>query len=142
MQPTLVVVLDNEASTVKAGIIAPGGHEEPLTEASIVTNAIVRQTKGEKKIFFDWDVRKTIWDELLYAKDGRRINTSETSLFNTEPFFNLLNIQDQYDQFVFKLKGFHSYYRCRPTSLLPYGTLFSSEASGRSRMQDDRRFRI
>ncbi|KAL5501343.1 ARP6_2 [Sanghuangporus vaninii] len=153
MQPTPVLVLDNGASTIKTGIVAPGGHEEPLAaDARIVTNAIVRQTKGEKKTYFghefdrcrdfsslhfrlpfergyltDWDAQKAIWDGLFYAKDGLKVNTSETSLIITEPYFNLPNIQDQYDQFVFEEYDFQSCYRCTPASLLQYGTLFSSE---------------
>ncbi|KAL5482894.1 ARP6_2 [Sanghuangporus weigelae] len=118
MQPTPVVVLD----TIKAGNVVPGGQEEPLAEARLKAATLI----------------PTIWDELFHAKDGLRVNTSDTSLLITEPYFNLLNIQDRYDQFVFKEYGFHSCYRWRPASLLPYGSLFSSEASGHSRTQDDR----
>jgi actin-related protein 6 len=30
----------------------------------------------------------------------------------TEPYFNLPNIQEVYDQFIFEEYGFKSYYRC------------------------------
>lgn len=57
----------------------------------------------------------------------------------TEPYFNLPNIQETYDQMVFEEWEFDSYYRCtrEPTastlklttaaSLIPYGGMFSNE---------------
>lgn len=69
----------------------------------------------------------------------------------TEPYFNLPNIQNVYDQFVFEEYEFHSYYRCTrkcqigscsaPTvrshiniwiaaSLIPHGDLFAREGYG------------
>jgi actin-related protein len=41
-----------------------------------------------------------------------QIDTNESSLLITEPYFNLPNIQDVYDQFVFEEYEFRSYYRC------------------------------
>lgn len=54
------------------------------------------------------------------------MNTAESSLLITEPYFNLPNIQDVYDQFVFEEYDFQSCYRCAPASLIPYGKLYSS----------------
>lgn len=39
-------------------------------------------------------------------------NPPDLSLLITEPYFNLPNIQDVYDQFVFEEYEFDSYYRC------------------------------
>ena len=41
-----------------------------------------------------------------------QINPLESGLVMTEPYFNLPNIQDQYDQLVFEEYEFASYYRC------------------------------
>ena len=38
-----------------------------------------------------------------------QIDTAETSLLITEPYFNLPNIQEVYDQFVFEEYEFQSY---------------------------------
>jgi len=65
-----------------------------------------------------------VWDG-LFSADALGINTSESHLLITEPYFNLPNVQDVYDQFVFEEYEFRSYYRCTPASLIPYGSLFS-----------------
>ncbi|KAI0819238.1 actin-like protein Arp6 [Trametes gibbosa] len=137
------VVLDNGASTIKAGIL--GIHnDQPL----IISNAVVR-SKGdsstyighelakcrdhtslrfrlpfEKGFLVDWDAQKAIWDGLF--SDFLRINTAEASLLITEPYFNLPNIQDVYDQFVFEEYEFQAYHRCTPASLVPHGLLLAS----------------
>ena len=41
-----------------------------------------------------------------------QINTRESSLLITEPYFNLPNIQEQYDQFIFEEYDFQSCFRC------------------------------
>ncbi|EJC98960.1 actin-like protein ARP6 [Fomitiporia mediterranea MF3/22] len=153
MHPTPIVVLDNGASTIKTNVVVADEVDIVLPEPRTVTNAIVRQTKGDKKIFFghefdrckdfatlhyrlpfergyltDWDAQKAIWDG-LFSSDCLKITTSEASLLITEPYFNLPNIQEQYDQFVFEEYEFQSYYRCTPASLIPYGSLFHDEAS-------------
>jgi len=55
------------------------------------------------------------------------VNAPESSLIITEPYFNLPNIRDIYDQFVFEEYEFHSYYRCTPAAMIPYGSLFAAE---------------
>ncbi|KAG6854285.1 hypothetical protein C0991_008533 [Blastosporella zonata] len=47
-----------------------------------------------------------------------------SSLLITEPYFNLPNLQEVYDQFVFEEYEFQSYHRCTPASLISYGSLF------------------
>lgn len=41
-----------------------------------------------------------------------QVNTTESTLLITEPYFNLPNIQETYDQFIFEEYEFESYYRC------------------------------
>ena len=107
----------------------------------------------------DWDAQKAIWDGMfspevlgvsfeelestlwLMARQYQ-INPTECSLLITEPYFNLPNIQDVYDQFMFEEYEFQSYYRCTrkclnryqtnlsvcalpAASVIPYGTLFA-----------------
>jgi actin-related protein len=40
-----------------------------------------------------------------------QVDPHDTSLMITEPYMNLPNIQEIYDQFVFEEYGFQSYYR-------------------------------
>lgn len=71
-----------------------------------------------------WDAEKPVWDR-IFSKEGLdvrhifcqskaddQIQPSETSLLVTEPYFNLPNIQETYDQMVFEEWEFQSYYRC------------------------------
>jgi len=51
-------------------------------------------------------------DSELQAYQRCQVNTAESSLILTEPYFNLPNIQEVYDQFVFEEYEFNSYYRC------------------------------
>ncbi|EIW59290.1 actin-like protein Arp6 [Trametes versicolor FP-101664 SS1] len=142
MNSSNTVLLDNGASTIKAGIL--GVHnDQPL----IIPNAVVR-SKGdnstyighelvkcrdftslrfrlpfEKGFLVDWDAQKAVWDGLF--SDVLRINTSEASLLITEPYFNLPNIQDVYDQFIFEEYEFKAYHKCTPASLVPHGRLLA-----------------
>ncbi|KAF5381186.1 hypothetical protein D9757_007897 [Collybiopsis confluens] len=138
-----LVILDNGASTIKAGTLS--SHED----AKLVPTAIVR-SKGDKATYFgheiarckdyaslhyrlpfekgyvvDWDAQKAIWDG-VFSDQVLGVNTSESSLILTEPYFNLPNIQQVYDQFIFEEYEFLSYHRCTPASLIPYGTLFEA----------------
>ena len=47
---------------------------------------------------------------------ARQINPPDTSLLVTEPYFNLPNIAETYDQMIFEEWEFASYYRCTRTS--------------------------
>ncbi|KAK7462277.1 Actin-related protein 6 [Stygiomarasmius scandens] len=79
----------------------------------------------EKGYIVDWDAQKAIWDG-VFSDQVLNVNTAESSLILTEPYFNLPNIQEVYDQFVFEEYEFNSYYRCTPASLIPFGTLFDT----------------
>ncbi|KAI0372330.1 actin-like protein Arp6 [Pilatotrama ljubarskyi] len=140
MNSLKTVVLDNGASTIKAGIL--GVHDDkPL----VIPNSVVR-SKGdnatyvghelakcrdftslrfrlpfEKGFLVDWDAQKAVWDGLFSSE----VDTSEASLLITEPYFNLPNIQDVYDQFVFEEYEFRAYHRCTPAALIPHGRLLA-----------------
>jgi actin-related protein 6 len=142
MNTPSIIVLDNGASTIKAGVMDSG------SEPRVISNAIVR-SKGDKMTYFghevercqdysslhyrlpfekgylvDWDAQKAVWDG-IFSPEVLGVNTCESALLITEPYFNLPNIQDVYDQFVFEEYEFQSYYRCTPTAMIPYGTLFA-----------------
>ncbi|KAF8886226.1 actin-related protein Arp6 [Gymnopilus junonius] len=137
-----VIVLDNGASAIKVGI----ARKDP--EPRIIPNAVVR-SKGDKMTYFgheiarckdysslhyrlpfekgylvDWDAQKAVWDG-IFSDEVLGVDTTQSSLLITEPYFNLPNIQDTYDQLIFEEYEFDSYYRCAPASLVPYGNLFS-----------------
>ncbi|KAF8887162.1 actin-related protein Arp6 [Infundibulicybe gibba] len=141
-----IVVLDNGASTIKAGLVISGQLEPDSTR--IIPNAVVR-SKGDKMTYFgheldrckdysslhyrlpmekgylvDWDAQKAVWDG-LFSEEVLDINTTESSLLITEPYFNLPNIQEIYDQFVFEEYEFQAYHRCTPASVIAYGGLFA-----------------
>ncbi|PFH51208.1 hypothetical protein AMATHDRAFT_75070 [Amanita thiersii Skay4041] len=147
MHPVSIVVLDNGASSVKAGLTGA-----PNPDPRIIPNAVIR-SKGDKATYFghefercrdysslhyrlpfekgflvDWDAQKAVWDG-IFSDEVLGIDTTNSSLLITEPYFNLPNIQDVYDQFVFEEYEFLSYYRCTPASLIPYGDLFSRPGS-------------
>ncbi|EGN93982.1 hypothetical protein SERLA73DRAFT_189133 [Serpula lacrymans var. lacrymans S7.3] len=149
MKPASIVVIDNGASTIKAGVASDAAKPE---EVRIIPNAIVR-SKGDKTTYFghelercrdysslhyrlpfekgylvDWDAQKAVWDG-IFSSQVLGVNTPENSLLITEPYFNLPNIQDVYDQFIFEEYEFHSYHRCTPASLIPHGQLFLSDTN-------------
>ena len=74
----------------------------------------------------NWDAEKIVWDR-LFAKDAldvrvhgptwllmltHKVEPTETSLLVTEPYFNLPNIAETYDQMIFEEWEFDSYFRC------------------------------
>ncbi|KAJ3822382.1 actin-like protein ARP6 [Lentinula raphanica] len=153
MPKTNVVVLDNGAGTIKAGIVPNDSTEEQSVK--LVPNAIVR-SKGDKATYFghqianckdysslhyrlpfekgfivDWDAQKAIWDG-IFSQEALGVDSTESSLILTEPYFNLPNIQEIYDQFVFEEYEFSSYHRCtqlivmKAASLIPHGKLLGS----------------
>ncbi|KAJ3574134.1 hypothetical protein NP233_g1962 [Leucocoprinus birnbaumii] len=133
------IVIDNGAHTIKAGV------QKGLPR--IIPNAVIR-SKGDKATYFghefercsdysslhyrlplekgyivDWDAQKAIWDG-IFSTEVFNVDTTEASLLLTEPYFNLPNVQDVYDQLVFEEYEFQSYFRCTSASLIPHGSLF------------------
>ncbi|THU92450.1 actin-like protein ARP6 [Dendrothele bispora CBS 962.96] len=144
-----IVILDNGAFSIKTGTTSSKTSKKNTNHPRVIPNAIVR-SKGDKTTYFgheiencrdysslhyrlpfekgyivDWDAQKAIWDG-VFSDQILNINTTESSLILTEPYFNLPNIQEVYDQFVFEEYEFSSYHRCTPASLIPYGTLFNT----------------
>ncbi|KAF7791485.1 hypothetical protein EIP86_002501 [Pleurotus ostreatoroseus] len=138
-----VVVVDNGGSTIKLGIL---GKSE--ANARVIQNAIIR-SKGDKTTYFgqdfadckdfsslnyrlpiekgyivDWDAQKAIWDG-LFTSEYLGVDPPDASLLMTEPYFNLPNLQEVYDQFVFEEYEFEAYFRCTPASLVRHGRMFS-----------------
>ncbi|KAI0317627.1 actin family [Amylostereum chailletii] len=140
-----VVVVDNGASTVKLGVANASASPQ---DVRTFPNAIIR-SKGDKKTYFgqefdecrdfsslhyrlpfekgfvvDWDAQKSIWDG-IFTEQVLGVDPTESSLLITEPYFNLPNLQDTYDQFIFEEYEFQAYYRCPPAALIPHGHLFT-----------------
>jgi len=65
----------------------------------------------------------------MFSSEVLGVDTTQSQLLITEPYFNLPNIQDVYDQFAFEEYEFESYYRCTPASLIPHGPLFAQSDS-------------
>ncbi|WWC59496.1 actin-like protein ARP6 [Kwoniella dejecticola CBS 10117] len=140
-----IVILDNGAYEIKAGI--SGVDEEPRrfpnsiarsrTEKQVYVSdeidrckdlsGIVYRRPFEKGMLVNWDAEKVIWDR-VFSPAGLNINPTESSLLVTEPYFNLPNIAETYDQMVFEEWEFQSYFRCTPAALIPYGGLFENES--------------
>lgn len=77
----------------------------------------------------NWDAERIIWDRLFSAdvmnvrklpvffcvideRASTQVNPTEMSLLVTEPYFNLPNIAETYDQMIFEEWDFASYFRC------------------------------
>ncbi|KAG8902331.1 Actin- protein 6 [Tulasnella sp. 403] len=139
-----VLVLDNGASTIKAGV--------KTDEAKIIPNAIAR-SKGDKRMYIgpdiencrdyfalhyrlpfekgyltDWDTEKAVWDR-TFSDNVLGLDPTNLSLLVTEPYFNLPKIQETYDQLVFEEYEFLSYYRTSAAALIPHGNLFCDGGS-------------
>ncbi|KAJ7763203.1 actin-related protein Arp6 [Mycena maculata] len=139
----VLLVLDNGASTIKAGLVDHPTADHPR----IVMNAVVR-SKGDKTTYIghelsrckdysslgyrlplekgyvvDWDAQKAVWDGIL-SDEVLNVNPTESTILITEPYFNLPKIQEVYDQFIFEEYEFQAQYRATPASLIPHGTLF------------------
>ncbi|SRR6266576_6367732 len=80
----------------------------------------------------DWDAQKAVWDGIFsdevlgvnseiislfleFSCSEKKVDTTNSSLLITEPYFDLPNIQEVYDQFVFEEYEFQSYHRCTRT---------------------------
>ncbi|KAJ9108483.1 hypothetical protein QFC20_003389 [Naganishia adeliensis] len=72
-------------------------------------------------ILTSWDCQRTIWDHVF---DKMEVNPQETSLLVTEPYLNLPNVANTYDQMIFEEWEFASCYRCTPAALMPHSALF------------------
>lgn len=88
-------------------------------DAYLHRDRVISWTGTRKKLFgMVFSLRTCLGRVIQYDKietDNSsiwQIDTTESSLLITEPYFNLPNLQDVYDQFVFEEYEFQSYHRC------------------------------
>ncbi|EJP67366.1 Actin-like protein [Beauveria bassiana ARSEF 2860] len=130
-KPRNTFVLDNGASTLKAGFVRDGRADEPR----IIPNCIARDRTRkiyvaselerctdfgemqfrrpvEKGFIVNWEVQSEIWDyEFFGSRAPLQCDPSETRLVLAEPPNGLPVLQSNCDQIVFEEYGFESYYR-------------------------------
>lgn len=130
-KPTNTFVLDNGASTLKAGFVLDGVIDVP----EVIPNCIARDRTRkiyvaseldkctdfgeiqfrrpvEKGFIVNWEVQSEIWDyEFFGSKAPFPCDPSETRLVLAEPPNVLPVLQSNCDQIVFEEYGFESYYR-------------------------------
>jgi actin-related protein 6 len=130
-RPRSTLVLDNGASTLKAGLVRGTEIGDPL----IVPNCIARDRSRKTYIaseletcrdfseiqfrrpidrgyIVNWEAQREIWDR-QFIDDGAPLTCEpgETRLILAEPPNNLPVLQSNCDQIVFEEYGFASYYR-------------------------------
>jgi len=124
-----VLIMDNGAYTIKAGIAGHVDYGEPrLFPNSIARSKVDKKTyiadeiercrdfsglqyrrPFERGMLTAWECEKMVWDRVF---NQMKIKPSETSLLVTEPYLNLPSLAETYDQMVFEEWEFQSYYRC------------------------------
>ncbi|WVQ75999.1 actin-like protein ARP6 [Cryptococcus sp. DSM 104548] len=141
-----VLILDNGAYNIKAGfsgidwdprITSPNSIARSRTEKKVYVgdeidgcrdlSGVVYRRPFEKGMLVNWDAERLIWDR-LFSPSVLDVNPQETSLLVTEPYFNIPNIAETYDQMVYEEWEFQSYFRTTPAGLIPYGGLFDNDA--------------
>jgi len=120
----ILVINCNGVGTIQLFITVCHLRRFVIRSPSLCTN-LLSSLEALQGYLVDWDAQKAIWDG-LFSSEVLNVDTVESSLLITEPYFNLPNIQDVYDQFVFEEYEFHSYHRCTPASIIPYGRLFQA----------------
>jgi actin-related protein 6 len=149
MPPSRTLVLDNGASTIKAGFVT----EQETDEPRVIPNCIARDRHRktyvaselekckdfgeiairrpvEKGFIVNWEAQKEIWDrEFFDEKAPLQCDPSDTRLVLAEQPNSLPALQMHCDQMVFEEYGFASYYRgvgSLSLSLRPKWTLLRS----------------
>ncbi|KAI1325981.1 actin family [Xylariaceae sp. FL0255] len=140
--PSRTLVLDNGASTIKAGFVTEDGTGDD--EPRIIPNCILRDRDRktyvaseisqctdfseaafrrpvEKGFIVSWEAQKEIWEREFFD-DGapQHCDPSETRLLLAEPPNSLPTLQTNCDQMVFEDFQFASYYRALGPSLNAY----------------------
>ncbi|ORY30390.1 actin family [Naematelia encephala] len=139
-----VLILDNGAYNIKAGFsgvdweprifpnsIARSRVDKKIHIGNELDNCrdlsgLVYRRPFDRGMLVNWDAEKVIWDR-LFSPDNLNVTPAETSLLVTEPYLNLPNIAETYDQMIFEEWEFQSYFRCTPAALVPYGGLFGDD---------------
>ncbi|KAK6532237.1 Actin- protein 6 [Arthrobotrys megalospora] len=147
-----VLVLDNGASTIKAGFAT---RNTDLSDCSIVPNCIARSRDRrlyvgkqlenckdfgsivfrqpvEKGYIVNWESQKEIWDRLLLDEESPlKCDAKTTTLILTEAPNAPTPLQTNVDQIVFEEYEFGAYYRCPASQLVAWndiGQLFDPGA--------------
>lgn len=132
--PVKTLVLDNGASTIKAGLVT--GVDIPEQYPRVIPNCIARD--GRKKLYVaselekcrdfgeigfrrpvekgfvvNWEMEKEIWEREFFDEKTASVSCdpTESRLILTEPPNGLPALQANCDQIVFEEYGFQSYYR-------------------------------
>ncbi|KAK1659138.1 actin-like protein arp-6 [Colletotrichum godetiae] len=138
--PSRTLVLDNGASTIKAGFVSDEHTEEPR----VIPNCIARDRARkvyvasdldkcrdfgeiqfrrpvEKGYIVNWEAQKEIWDhEFFDDKAAQKCDPSETRLLLAEQPNSLPTLQANCDQIIFEEYQFASYYRGNGASFNAY----------------------
>ncbi|EQB52313.1 hypothetical protein CGLO_08073 [Colletotrichum gloeosporioides Cg-14] len=138
--PSRTLVLDNGASTIKAGFVSDELTEDPR----IIPNCIARDRARkvyiasdlekcrdfgeiqfrrpvEKGFIVNWEAQKEIWDhEFFDDKAPQKCDPTETRLLLTEQPNSLPILQSNCDQVVFEEYQFASFYRGTGASFNAY----------------------
>lgn len=132
--PQKTLVVDNGASTIKAGFVT--NSDDPSTlEPRIIPNCIARdrfkkiyvadelekckdfsdiqyRRPADRGYIVNWEAQREIWNRQFFDdKASLRCDPAETRLLLCEPPNNLPVLQTNCDQIVFEEYGFASYYR-------------------------------
>lgn len=121
-------IIDNGASTIKAGLsTADTPHVIPNCKMKVKSER-QRQYIGDqiddckdcsglyyilphqKGFILNWDTQREIWDYLINYK-FKEMDTKETNLIITEPYFNFRALQNNTDEILFEEYGFKSILR-------------------------------
>ncbi|EKJ74377.1 hypothetical protein FPSE_05448 [Fusarium pseudograminearum CS3096] len=128
--PTPTLVLDNGASTIKAGIVRDGKFDDPRIIPNVIARDRARKVyvaseiekcrdfgeiqfrrPMEKGFIVNWEAQKEIWDREIFENKAFAIDPAESRLILAEPPNGLPILQANCDQIVFEEYGFESYYR-------------------------------
>lgn len=129
--PSKTLVVDNGASTIKAGFVTNDSIDDPR----IVPNCIARDRSRttyvadelqncsdfsdlqfrrpvDRGFIVNWEAQCEIWNRQFFDDNASlRCDPTETRLLLCEPPNNLPVLQTNCDQIVFEEYGFASYYR-------------------------------
>lgn len=130
-RPRNTLILDNGASTIKAGLVRGAEIDQP----QIIPNCIARdrfkkiyvaselekcrefseiqfRRPADRGFVVNWEAQKEIWDRLFVDSDASlKCDPADTRLLLAEPPNGLPVLQTNCDQIVFEEYGFSSYYR-------------------------------
>ncbi|GKU06826.1 actin arp-6 [Fusarium langsethiae] len=128
--PSSTLVLDNGASTIKAGIVRDGKFDDPRIIPNVIARDRARKVyvaseiekcrdfgeiqfrrPMEKGFIVNWEAQKEIWDREIFENKAFGIDPAESRLILAEPPNGLPILQTNCDQIVFEEYGFESYYR-------------------------------